>query len=245
MDTELFNILYGAIFKIIRWELIRDAATETYPTEEQRKQIVEFSIYDGCTSFNGDDIQEELKFLLAVKKIFIRIEPDQISLQVIQKLLHLNPAETPELDVLSYEMAKKAIEAIVSEGCDIKGEVVLFYNGDRIKVCRDTKEIRIKFYLNGKQFDEGLFASANGFKIRFDLPTYLEYKNGDIINKKIVRYVRDRWLEFKKRIGQNLPIEAGADGEDVFPEIDSKDEDENRNEDEDQAEYAVNDTIIP
>lgn len=143
-DTNVFRKLYKAIAYIDTWILRSDNAPETYPHADKMKNIFELHIEKGCTSFNGDDIQPQLKNLTNVERIYIKVTVEQISRAAICQLANLN--EKPmQFFVENPKMHSYVFATVFGAKSKVKGLVELIGPNDRIGLNWPTKTINLQF----------------------------------------------------------------------------------------------------
>lgn len=215
-DLAIFGIINNLIEQIRLWDLLEDAAPATYPSIELRERITEFSIGADCTSFNGDDIQEELKSLTSIKKLYIRLNADKISVQVLQ--IYLRQPKIVEIDVDSHALGKKLIGIIFSEGSDMKRDgMVLYVGGDKITIDHKNATFLIEFGVNTEDvLDLELFAAAEGFSFKLDVPRMANFPDRKA-KKMQLRYMSAKWTRFQKLLKDSNLYNANViQNEDAF-----------------------------
>lgn len=147
IQAEDFKNLYNAIAYIDVWVLRKDEVPETYPPSDKMKNITEFHIEKECTSFNGNDIQPQLKALTNVEKIHIKVTVELISRSVLRQLAKLNENRTKPIQffVQDKTMYSYVFDAVFGAESDVKGLVELVAPNDRLVLDCATKTIKIPF----------------------------------------------------------------------------------------------------
>lgn len=207
IDSEYLETFYNSVSYIDALVLASDKAPETLPPAEKMDKIIELHIGSQCTSFENDNIREELKYLVNLERIFVEAAVERMRHSSLCQLANLN-GEKPIM-FFAYEpaIAKNIVGAMADDQSDIGKTVKLAYGGDRLFIDRMKRTITVIFGLSSKTLQKDLFYSAAGFKFCFQMVSLSGENKDGYLYKSYLQFTKPRVTQLKADIcSENAPV---------------------------------------